>query len=379
MLAVFVAWLVALVIGRVPLPLHRFIAAWVRYATHVDGLPLPHRRPVPGLRRRGRQLPRRPRDRSARAAAAAGDALPRPPRDPRSAARRRVLGGALDRRRCSAGGRPSSRGGCRRACATSARSALRYSGQANAYLFLLTDRYPYSAPAVRDRERDEQLVLPFDEPAARADADRNRAGLNRTVRRHRLRLSRSPSGSCAPRCSSARRSRPACTSPAVDADAVFGKALVRQAVHVERFFLFTWVLGQIALFATLWIYARRGPRFARESAAGPIGTGMLLGMLGLGHRLARPAAVHAARRLVGATVRPDRGGLPRVGARPLVRARRRVRLALHRAPRRDVPRALARRDLVDPRARSSFVAIGAGFAFAQPYLGGDDAARRTRR
>ena len=68
----------------------------------------------------------------------------------------------------------------------------------------------------------------------------------------------------------------------VEVDAVFGKALVRQAVHVERFFLFTWVLGQVALFTTLWIYARRGPRFARESAAGPIGTGMLLGMLGLG-------------------------------------------------------------------------------------------------
>jgi STE24 endopeptidase len=70
--------------------------------------------------------------------------------------------------------------------------------------------------------------------------------------------------------------------PRVDIDAVFGKALVRKAVHVERFFLFTWVLGQVALFTTLWIYARRGPRFARESAAGPIGTGMLLGMLGLG-------------------------------------------------------------------------------------------------
>ena len=54
------------------------------------------------------------------------------------------------------------------------------------------------------------------------------------------------------------------------------------AVHVERFFLVTWLLSQIALFATLWVYARRGPRFARESAAGPIGTGMLLGMLGLG-------------------------------------------------------------------------------------------------
>jgi hypothetical protein len=41
---------------------------------------------------------------------------------------------------------------------------LRYSSQGSAYLFLLTDRYPYSAPAVRDRERDEQLALPADEP-----------------------------------------------------------------------------------------------------------------------------------------------------------------------------------------------------------------------
>ena len=32
---------------------------------------------------------------------------------------------------------------------------------------------------------------------------------------------------------------------------------------------------------TLAVYARRGARYARESAAGPIGTGMLLGMLGL--------------------------------------------------------------------------------------------------
>jgi len=68
----------------------------------------------------------------------------------------------------------------------------------------------------------------------------------------------------------------------LDTTTIFGKALVRRAEHVERFFLIVWVLSQIALFATLWVYARRGPRFARESAAGPIGTGMLLGMLGLG-------------------------------------------------------------------------------------------------
>ena len=42
--------------------------------------------------------------------------------------------------------------------------SLRYAGQVYAYLFLLTDRYPYAAPALRDRKRDEQLELPLDAP-----------------------------------------------------------------------------------------------------------------------------------------------------------------------------------------------------------------------
>ena len=42
--------------------------------------------------------------------------------------------------------------------------SLRYSAQATAYLFLVTDRYPYAAPAVRDRPRDVQLELPLDAP-----------------------------------------------------------------------------------------------------------------------------------------------------------------------------------------------------------------------
>ncbi len=70
--------------------------------------------------------------------------------------------------------------------------------------------------------------------------------------------------------------------PHVDIDAVFGATVVQKAAHVERFFLATWVAEQVALLATLWVYAKRGPGLARESAAGPIGTGMLLGMLGLG-------------------------------------------------------------------------------------------------
>ncbi len=63
---------------------------------------------------------------------------------------------------------------------------------------------------------------------------------------------------------------------------MFGAELVERAKRYERFFYVDWVLAQIALLVTLWIYARRGAAFARESSAGPIGTGMLLGMLGLG-------------------------------------------------------------------------------------------------
>ena len=70
--------------------------------------------------------------------------------------------------------------------------------------------------------------------------------------------------------------------PAVEVDRVFGAELVAEAQRYERFFYVDWILAQIALLATLWLYARRGAAFTRESAAGPIGTGMLLGMLGLG-------------------------------------------------------------------------------------------------
>lgn len=62
---------------------------------------------------------------------------------------------------------------------------------------------------------------------------------------------------------------------------VFDQDLVDRAERFERFLHVLWVLSQIALIATLWLYARRGAVFARESSAGPIGTGMLLGMLGL--------------------------------------------------------------------------------------------------
>ena len=69
--------------------------------------------------------------------------------------------------------------------------------------------------------------------------------------------------------------------PHVDVDTVFGKALVDRAERYERFLLILWALGVVVTLVTLAVYARYGSRFTEESAAGPLGTGMLLGMLGL--------------------------------------------------------------------------------------------------
>ena len=67
----------------------------------------------------------------------------------------------------------------------------------------------------------------------------------------------------------------------VDVDAVFGESLVDSAERYERFLYADWALAELAVLAVLVVYARYGIRYVRESAAGPIGTGMLLGMLGL--------------------------------------------------------------------------------------------------
>jgi Zn-dependent protease with chaperone function len=69
--------------------------------------------------------------------------------------------------------------------------------------------------------------------------------------------------------------------PHVDVDEVFGRELVARAVRYERLLLGVWALETAATLGVLALYARYGPRFASESAAGPLGTGMLLGMLGL--------------------------------------------------------------------------------------------------
>jgi hypothetical protein len=140
-LVVVVAWVVALVVGRVPSALHRFLAAWVRYWMHVGAFLLLVGGPFPGF------------------VGAAGsypvDLAIDPPRGQRRvvtlfrgilAVPALILAGAFSLvlwvvallgwwASLFTGRMPE---GLRNLGAV----ALRYSGQSNAYLFLLTDRYP---------------------------------------------------------------------------------------------------------------------------------------------------------------------------------------------------------------------------------------------
>jgi STE24 endopeptidase len=69
--------------------------------------------------------------------------------------------------------------------------------------------------------------------------------------------------------------------PPVDEDDYFTKDVLERADDYALFLRINFLLSQVALVAVLALYAWRGARFVRESAAGRIGTGMLLGMLGL--------------------------------------------------------------------------------------------------
>ncbi len=135
---------------------------------------------------------------------------------------------------------------------------------------LVTGRYPYAAPVLRQ---------------ARAGTRGARRLPDARPRRHLLRIAFVALGAVA-LAAAAYLLYPTAVPDSlvlgpIDVDAVFGADLVERAKRYERFFYVDWVLAQIALLVTLWIYAKRGAAFARESSAGPIGTGMLLGMLGL--------------------------------------------------------------------------------------------------
>lgn len=73
---------------------------------------------------------------------------------------------------------------------------------------------------------------------------------------------------------------PPLTMPRLDEHRYFSATELRATASFGRASLLLWVLATLAELVALAVYARKGARFARESAAGRLGTGMLLGMVG---------------------------------------------------------------------------------------------------
>ena len=68
--------------------------------------------------------------------------------------------------------------------------------------------------------------------------------------------------------------------PHVDTAAIFPADVLHRADSYDRVASLLGVAALLVELVVFVLYARWGPRFVRESAAGPVGTGMLLGMLG---------------------------------------------------------------------------------------------------
>jgi STE24 endopeptidase len=70
--------------------------------------------------------------------------------------------------------------------------------------------------------------------------------------------------------------------PHVDPRSLFSRSFLARSSSYESFLAVDGLLADLALILALALYAWRGQRLMRESAAGRIGTGMMLGMLGFG-------------------------------------------------------------------------------------------------
>jgi STE24 endopeptidase len=68
--------------------------------------------------------------------------------------------------------------------------------------------------------------------------------------------------------------------PHLDPHAYFSASFLDRSASYERFLTVVSLLGTVTLVAVLALYARHGGKLVRESAAGRIGTGLLLAMLG---------------------------------------------------------------------------------------------------
>jgi hypothetical protein len=154
--AVVGAWFAALVTGRVPAPLHRFLAAYVRYATHVVAFTALVGRTFPGFTGRAGsyevdlELPGPEPQRRLTILGRLVLALP-------ALLVANALGTALWVAAFLGWWYAIVRGRMPEGLRNLGASCLRYGGQAYSYLFLITERYPYASPALRRHVRREPL------------------------------------------------------------------------------------------------------------------------------------------------------------------------------------------------------------------------------
>ena len=267
-------WFVTLVRGVPAAPLHRFLARYVRYGFHVGAFfflaanPFPGFGGAPGHYPLDLELPQPgpPEPLEDRLPAASSRSRP----SSSSAALGVALVIAADpdlvRRRSPRARRPKD-------CATSPPTRSATAAQTNAYVFLRHRRLSAREPA-RGRRRRAGL------PSRRRRSSRLRESADRA--RLAALVALAALWSVARLAALAvERARRRCTCRTSSAGDYFSAAELHRAASFAR-------VGRADLgrrrrsssSSSSSLYARRGGRFARESAAGPIGTGMLLGMLG---------------------------------------------------------------------------------------------------
>jgi len=165
-LAVLAGWLIALVTGRLPTALHRFLAAFTRYAAHVYAFVFLVGGPFPGFVGAAGSYP-------------VGLAIEPPQRQRRVVTLLRLFlafpallvagayWGTLSVVALLGWWYALFTGRMPEGLRNLGAAAIRYNGQVGAYVLLLTDRYPYAAPALHDGSVDERAAptpVPPDTP-----------------------------------------------------------------------------------------------------------------------------------------------------------------------------------------------------------------------
>jgi Domain of unknown function (DUF4389) len=159
----FFVWLIALVLGRLPLPLHRFFAAYVRYATHLFAFVYLIGRRFPGF--------------TGREGSYEIDIVIDPPvRQRRLTILFRVflaipafivataLGGVVGVIALMTWWYALVTGRMPEGMRNLGVTCFRYSAQTYAYALLVTGRYPYAAPVLREREPEPEELVDFPHP-----------------------------------------------------------------------------------------------------------------------------------------------------------------------------------------------------------------------